>query len=47
MKLLGIDTSNYTTSCAWFDTETGTILQRKQLLPDFQNLPKLRNDQVY
>ena len=33
MKLLGIDTSNYTTSCAWYDTETGTVLQRKQLLP--------------
>lgn len=33
MKLLGIDTSNYTTSCAWFDTEAGTIRQRKQLLP--------------
>ena len=33
MKLLGIDTSNYTTSCAWFDTETHTMLQRKQLLP--------------
>ena len=33
MKLLGIDTSNYTTSCAWFDTQRGVILQRKQLLP--------------
>ena len=33
MKLLGIDTSNYTTSCAWYDTETGTVLQKKKLLP--------------
>lgn len=33
MKILGIDTSNYTTSCAWFDPETGVMLQRKQLLP--------------
>ncbi len=33
MKLLGIDTSNYTTSCAWYDTENGTVLQKKKLLP--------------
>ncbi|MBQ8922036.1 MAG: peptidase M22 [Oscillospiraceae bacterium] len=33
MKLLGLDTSNYTTSCAWYDTEAGTVLQRKRLLP--------------
>ncbi len=33
MKLLGIDTSNYTTSCAWYDTESGTVLQKKKLLP--------------
>ncbi len=33
MKLLGIDTSNYTTSCAWLDTETMEIMQQKQLLP--------------
>ena len=33
MKLLGIDTSNYTTSCALYDTETGCIVQQKQLLP--------------
>lgn len=33
MKLLGIDTSNYTTSCAWLDTDTMEIRQRKQLLP--------------
>lgn len=33
MRLLGLDTSNYTTSCAWFDTEENRILQRKILLP--------------
>lgn len=33
MKLLGIDTSNYTTSCAWLDTETMSVHQQKQLLP--------------
>lgn len=33
MKILGIDTSNYTTSAALYDTESGAILQAKQLLP--------------
>lgn len=33
MKLLGIDTSNYTTSCAWLDTDSGQVIQQKQLLP--------------
>ena len=33
MKLLGIDTSNYTTSLAAYDTESGQMLQKKQLLP--------------
>lgn len=33
MKLLGIDTSNYTTSCALFDSEARIMMQRKQLLP--------------
>ena len=33
MKLLGIDTSNYTTSLALLDTESGQMLQKKQLLP--------------
>lgn len=33
MKLLGIDTSNYTTSCALLDTDSMTITQQKQLLP--------------
>lgn len=31
--VLGIDTSNYTTSCALYDTETGVVIQKKQLLP--------------
>ena len=31
--VLGIDTSNYTTSAALYDTESKTIIQRKKLLP--------------
>ena len=31
--VLGIDTSNYTTSCALYNTEDGSVIQRKQLLP--------------
>ncbi len=30
---LGLDTSNYTTSTALYDTQTGTVHQQKQLLP--------------
>lgn len=30
---LGIDTSNYTTSCALYNSETGEIIQKKKLLP--------------
>ena len=30
---LGIDTSNYTTSCAVYDTQNGNVLQKKKLLP--------------
>lgn len=30
---LGIDTSNYTTSCAIYDSESGDVIQRKKLLP--------------
>ncbi len=33
MITLGVDTSNYTTSCALYDSETGRISQRKKLLP--------------
>lgn len=33
MKILGIDTSNYTTSAALFDTSDGTVRQMKKLLP--------------
>ncbi len=32
-QILGIDTSNYTTSLALLDTETGNIYQKKQLIP--------------
>lgn len=32
-RYLGIDTSNYTTSFAWLDTETGECRQVKRLLP--------------
>lgn len=32
-RYLGIDTSNYTTSVALYDSETGLIWQKKQLLP--------------
>ncbi len=31
--ILGIDTSNYTTSCALYNTADNSIVQRKQLLP--------------
>lgn len=30
---LGIDTSNYTTSCAIYNSDTGEIVQKKKLLP--------------
>lgn len=33
MKILGLDTSNYTTSAALFDTSDGTVKQVKRLLP--------------
>lgn len=33
MLYLGIDTSNYTTSAALFDTETRRVIQKKKLLP--------------
>lgn len=33
MLILGIDTSNYTTSTALYNTETNQIIQSKQLLP--------------
>lgn len=32
-NFLGIDTSNYTTSTAFFDAQAGTIVQKKKLLP--------------
>ena len=33
MLTLGIDTSNYTTSCALYDSESGEVVQKKLLLP--------------
>ncbi len=33
MKLLGIDTSNYTTSAAFYDTDSGNLLMSGKLLP--------------
>lgn len=32
-KFLGIDTSNYTTSTAFYNAQTGEIIQKKKLLP--------------
>ena len=32
-RFLGIDTSNYTTSCALIDTESGQLISKKKLLP--------------
>lgn len=48
MKILGIDTSNYTTSCAWYDTCTNSIIQKKQLLPVAEGQAGLRqSDAVF
>lgn len=33
MIALGLDTSNYTTSAALYDSDTGVLVQKKQLLP--------------
>ncbi len=33
MKALGLDTSNYTTSAAWYDSQADCLIQQKQLLP--------------
>ena len=38
----GIDTSNYTTSVAVYNSESGQMLQRKQLLPVKQGQLGLR-----
>ena len=47
-KVLGIDTSNYTTSAAIFDPETGDLLHKKQLLPVKQGQMGLRqSDAVF
>ena len=45
---LGIDTSNYTTSVAVYNSENGEMLQRKQLLPVKQGQLGLRqSDAVF
>lgn len=45
---LGIDTSNYTTSCAIYDSETNTVVQKKKLLPVKQGELGLRqSDAVF
>lgn len=48
MKILGIDTSNYTTSLAWLDSGQGCIVQKKQLLPVPEGAAGLRqSDAVF
>ncbi len=45
---LGIDTSNYTTSCAIYNSDTGEIVQKKKLLPVKQGELGLRqSDAVF
>lgn len=45
---LGIDTSNYTTSVALYDSENGEMIQRKQLLPVKKgNLGLRQSDAVF
>ena len=45
---LGIDTSNYTTSTALFNSKTGEMLQQKKLLPVKQGQLGLRqSDAVF
>ncbi len=48
MRVLGIDTSNYTTSVAVYDSENGLMLQKKLLLPVKQGEKGLRqSDAVF
>ena len=48
MNILGIDTSNYTTSLAWLDSVQGTVIQQKQLLPVPEGAAGLRqSDAVF
>lgn len=47
-KFLGIDTSNYTTSAAVYDSESGSIVQQKMLLPVKEGQKGLRqSDAVF
>ncbi len=48
MRTLGIDTSNYTTSVCIYDSESGTVIQKKLLLPVRQGEKGLRqSDAVF
>lgn len=48
MRTLGIDTSNYTTSACIYDSKTGKVIQKKQLLPVKQGEKGLRqSDAVF
>ncbi len=48
MKILGIDTSNYTTSAAIYDSEKGRVEQEKMLLPVAKDERGIRqNDAVF
>ena len=47
-EFLGLDTSNYTTSCALLDTESGQVRQAKKLLPVKAGMAGLRqSDAVF
>ena len=47
-EFLGLDTSNYTTSCALLDTEIGQVRQAKKLLPVKAGMAGLRqSDAVF
>lgn len=48
MITLGIDTSNYTTSCALYDSDSNSVIQKKKLLPVKQGEKGLRqSDAVF
>lgn len=46
MKALGIDTSNYTCSVAAYDSDTKTVVMKKQLLPTPEGSVGLRQSQA-
>ena len=43
---LGIDTSNYTTSMALFDSKSGKLIQQKKLLPVENGMLGLRQSEA-